>query len=92
LGLGENYTLPGYGRANAALGYEAENWSLIGFVDNLFNDFSESSAANTLLNNQLVPAFDGDANPANVWRFRTNVLRPRSIGARFKSCRPCVGG
>ncbi|WP_409433033.1 TonB-dependent receptor [Litorimonas sp. RW-G-Af-16] len=83
-GLGESYTLPSYGRANAAIGYEADNWSLIGFVDNLFNDFSESSAANTPLNNQLAPAFDGDANPANVRRFRTNVLPPRSIGARFK--------
>lgn len=82
-GLGESYTLPSYGRANVALGYESDNWSLIGFVDNLFNDFSESSAANTPLNNQLVPAFGGDANPANVRRFRTNVLPPRSIGARF---------
>ncbi|WP_017932111.1 TonB-dependent receptor [Robiginitomaculum antarcticum] len=81
---GGSYTLPSYGRANAAIGYEAGNWSLISFVDNLFNDFSESSAANTPLNNQLVPAFAGDPNPANVRRFRTNVLPPRSIGARFK--------
>ena len=81
---GGSYTLPSYGRANAAIGYEADNWSLIGYVDNLFNDFSESSAANTPLNNQLVPAFDGDTAPANVRRFRTNVLPPRSIGARFK--------
>jgi len=81
---GGSYTLPSYGRANIALGYQADNWSLIGYADNLFNDFSESSAANTPLNNQLTPAFFGDPNPANVRRFRTNVLPPRSIGARFK--------
>ena len=81
---GGSYTLPSYGRANVAIGYAADNWSLTGYVDNLFNDFSESSAANTPLNNQLAPAFDGDTNPANVRRFRTNVLPPRSIGARLR--------
>jgi len=83
-GRGGSFTLPSYGRATASIGYAADNWSLIGYADNLLNDFSESSAVNTPLNNQLVPAFDGDPNPAIVRRFRTNVLPPRSIGARFK--------
>ena len=72
-----SFTLPSYGRANIALGYNSDNWSLTGYVDNLLNDFSETSAANTPLNNQTIEG-------ANVRRFRTNVLPPRSIGARFK--------
>ncbi len=76
-GRAGSYTLPSYGRANIALGYNADNWSLTGYVDNLLNDFSETSASNTPLSNQTVAG-------ANVRRFRTNVLPPRSIGARFK--------
>lgn len=76
-GRAGSYTLPSYGRANVAVGYDADNWSITGYVDNLFNDFSETSAANTPLSNQTIAG-------ANVRRFRTNVLAPRSIGARFK--------
>lgn len=76
-GRAGSYTLPSYGRANASVGYEADNWTLTGYVDNLFNDFSETSAANTPLSNQTIAG-------ANVRRFRTNVLPPRSVGARFK--------
>ena len=72
-----SFTLPSYGRANIAVGYQADNWSLTGYVDNLFNDFSETSASNTPLSNQTIEG-------ANVRRFRTNVLPPRSIGARMK--------
>ena len=83
-GRGGSFTLPSYGRANVAVGYQAENWNFTVYSDNIFNDFSETSASNTPLNNQTIGAFDGDVNPANVRRFRTNVLPPRSIGARFK--------
>lgn len=76
-GRAGSYTLPSYGRANVALGYNADNWSVTGYVDNLLNDFSETSAANTPLSNQTIAG-------ANVRRFRTNVLAPRSIGARLK--------
>lgn len=76
-GRGGSFTLPSFGRANIALGYNADNWALTGYVDNIFNDFSETSASNTPLNNQTIEG-------ANVRRFRTNVLPPRSIGARFK--------
>lgn len=72
-----SYTLPSYGRANVARGYNADNWSLTGYVENLLNDFSETSASNIPLSNQTIAG-------ANVRRFRTNVLPPRSIGARFK--------
>lgn len=76
-GRGGSFTLPSYGRTNISLGYQAENWSLTGYADNLFNDFSESSASNTPLNNQTIEG-------ANVRRFRTNVLPPRSVGARLR--------
>ena len=74
---GGSFTLPSYGRANVAVGYQADSWSFTGYVDNLFDDFSETSAATTPLNNQTIAG-------ANVRRFRTNVLPPRSIGARFR--------
>ena len=76
-GRGAGITLPSYGRANIAVGYNADNWSVTGYVDNLFNDFSESSAFSTPLFNQTVL-------DTNVRYFRTNVLPPRSIGARLK--------
>ena len=76
-GRGGSYTLPSYGRADASIGYQRETWSLTAYVNNLFNDFSESSAANTPLNNQTILT-------ANVRRFRTNVLPPRTIGVRAR--------
>lgn len=76
-GRGGSFTLPSYGRADIAIGYEADRWSVTAYANNLFNDFSESSAANTPLNNQTILTH-------NVRRFRTNVLPPRSIGLRAK--------
>ena len=67
-GRGGSFTLPSFGRANVAVGYDADNWNFTIYSDNIFNDFSETSAANTPLNNQTIGAFfDGsDPNPANV--------------------------
>ncbi len=76
-GRGGSFTLPSYGRANIALGYHTDSWSVTGYVDNLFDDFSESSAANT-------PRFNQTAAGASVRRFRTNVLPPRTMGLRLK--------
>ena len=76
-GRAGSFTLPSFGRANIAIGYQTDNWTLTAYVDNLFNDFSETSASNTPLNNQTILG-------AKVRRFRTNVLPPRSVGARFK--------
>ena len=76
-GRGGSFTLPSYSRANVAVGYHKEKWSVTAYVDNLFDDFSESSASNAPLFNQTVSG-------ANVRRFRTNVLPPRTIGVRLK--------
>ena len=83
-GRGGSFTLPSFGRANVAVGYEADNWTFTLYSDNLFNDFSETGVADNPLFSQTLPAFDGDLNPSNVRSFRTNVLPPRSFGARFK--------
>lgn len=74
---GGSIVLPSYGRANASIGYDADNWSIIGYVDNLFDDFSESSAFSN-------PRFSQTIEGSNVRYFRTNVLPPRTIGARLK--------
>jgi len=75
-GRAGSFTLPSFGRANIALGYQTDDWSFTGYVENLFDDFSETSASNTPLQNQNILG-------ANVRGFETNVLPPRSIGARF---------
>ena len=72
-----SFTLPSYGHANVAVGNNADNWTIAGYVDNLLNDFSGTSAVNTPLSNQTVAG-------ANVCRFRTIVLPPRSVGARLR--------
>lgn len=74
---GGSIVLPSFGRANAAIGYETDNWSVIGYVDNIFDDYSETSAFSN-------PRFSQTIEGSNVRYFRTNVLPPRTIGARLK--------
>ena len=74
---GDSLTLDSFGRASLSVGYITEKWSVTGYVDNLFDDYSESSVFNTPLYNQTISG-------ANVRYFRTNVLPPRSMGIRFK--------
>lgn len=76
-GRAGSYTLPSYGRLNLTIGYNSDRWSLTGYAENLFNDFSETSASSTPLYNQTIEG-------ANVRLFRTNILPPRAIGARLK--------
>ena len=74
---GNSLTLDPYGRANTALTYQTDRWSVTGYVDNVFDEYSETSvAANSLFNQTILGA--------NVRSFRTNVLPPRSIGLRVK--------
>jgi outer membrane receptor protein involved in Fe transport len=74
---GNSLTLDSYGRASLNVSYIAEGWSVTGYVDNLFDDYTESSVFNTSLYNQTVSG-------ANVRYYRTNVLAPRSFGIRLK--------
>jgi hypothetical protein len=74
---GNSLTLDSFGRASLSVAYITEGWSVTGYVDNLFDDYTESSVFETPLFNQTVSG-------ANVRYFRTNVLAPRSMGVRFK--------
>ncbi len=76
-GRGSSLTLPSYGRVNASIGYNADQWSLTAYVENLFNDFSESSVVGTKLFNQTISG-------SNVRTFRVNVLPPRTLGLRLR--------
>ena len=73
---GASLTLDSYGRANVAVSYLTEDWSVTGYVDNLFDEYAESSVFNSERFNQTVSG-------ANVRYFRTNVLAPRSYGVRL---------
>ena len=75
-GRGSSLTLQAFERLNASIGYEQDNWSLTAYAENLLNDYSESSVNRTQLFNQNISG-------ANVRSFRTSVLPPRVIGARF---------
>jgi len=74
---GDSLTLDSYGRANVTVGYVTENWSVTGYVNNLFDEYTESSVFNSPRYNQVVSG-------ANVRYYRTNVLAPRTIGVRLK--------
>ncbi|MDJ0918469.1 MAG: TonB-dependent receptor [Woeseiaceae bacterium] len=76
-GRGTSLKLDSYGRAALNVGYVTDTWSVTGYVDNLFDEYSESSVSSTELSNQTI-------NGANVRSFRANVLPPRSIGVRFR--------
>ena len=73
---GNSLTLDSYGRASLSVAYVSESWSVTGYIDNLFDEYSESSVFNTPLYNQTISG-------ANVRYYRTNVLAPRSAGLRF---------
>ena len=74
---GDSLTLDSYGRANLTVGYVTENWSVTGYVDNLFDEYTESSVFNS-------PRFNQVINGSNVRYYRTNVLAPRTVGVRLK--------
>ncbi|GLQ20412.1 TonB-dependent receptor [Algimonas porphyrae] len=76
-GRGSSLTLPSYARVNVATGYGEDNWRLTVYVDNLFDDYSETSVTGTSLSSQAPSGL-------TVRSFRTNVLPPRSVGARLR--------
>jgi iron complex outermembrane receptor protein len=73
---GNSLKLPDYGIANVSAVYAAEDWSVTVYVDNVFDEFAEAGVQSTSLSNQ---------SPLNssVRSFLTQVLRPRTVGARF---------
>ncbi|MEL7445300.1 MAG: TonB-dependent receptor [Pseudomonadota bacterium] len=81
-GRGDSLTLGSYGVANASLTYDADTWSVTLFADNLFDEFAETGAIGTELNNQTVTDFDGGT--VYVRGFSSHILPPRQVGLRFK--------
>ncbi len=76
-GRGSSLTLDSFGVANLSAVYEVQDqYSITLYVDNVFDEFAETGAQSTRLSNQNVAG-------ANVRSFLTNVLTPRTIGARF---------
>ncbi len=73
---GSSLTLPSFGVANLRATYRKDDWSVTGYVDNVFDEFAETGVQSTRLSNQTV-------NGATVRSFATNVLRPLTAGVRF---------
>lgn len=81
---GSSLTLPSFGIANASVGYSQDNWTITAYADNLFNEYAESSVVGTQLSNTAInQAGRPLANGLTRRSFRTNVLPPRVLGARF---------
>lgn len=79
-GRGSSETLDSFGVANISANYEAENWMVGLFVDNLFDEYIETGFVGTPLSNQIVQDFDG--NPVTVRTYYATLAPPRAIGAR----------
>ena len=74
---GGSLTLDSYGIADLSLAYIADTWSVTGYIDNAFDEFAESGVQSTGRSNQIVAG-------ASVRSFMTQVLAPRTVGARFR--------
>lgn len=77
-GRGSSITLSSYGVANTSLVYETDQWSVTGYINNLFDKFAETGAQGDPLDNQIV--FGGTSHRG----FLTHVLQPQTIGVRFR--------
>nr|XP_061812139.1 iron and copper transporter IacT-like [Nerophis lumbriciformis] len=74
---GGNLTLDDFGLANVSAVYDAEQWAVTAYVDNLFDEFVESGVQSSQLLNQV-------AAGASVRAFLTQVTPPRTFGVRLK--------
>ena len=74
---GSSLDLDSFGITNVSAVYDAQNWSVTLYAYNLFDDFAESGVQSTALSNQAPLG-------ANVRSYLTQVLRPQTIGARFR--------
>ncbi len=72
---GSRRTLKGYSVANASVVYDAEEWSVTAYVDNIFNKYAETGVQSSRLRNQTVLGH-------SVRPYQVNLLRPRQMGIR----------
>ena len=82
-GRGGSLTLDGFVLSNIAVQLtDAESdWTVTGYVDNLFDEYYETGVRGTSLHNQVLE--DEDGSPVYTRNFFTNVGTPRQIGIRF---------
>lgn len=80
-GKGGGITLPSYQLHNISARLSGSDWSVTGYVNNLFDDFIETGARGTPLSNQILADANGD--PVYARTFFTYVAPPRVIGVRF---------
>jgi outer membrane receptor protein involved in Fe transport len=74
---GNSLNLDSFGLANVSAVYDAEMWSVTVYVHNLFDEFAESGVQSSAPFNQAPLG-------ATVRSYLTQILRPQTIGARFK--------
>jgi outer membrane receptor protein involved in Fe transport len=75
-GRGSSLTLDSFGVANSSVVYKTDQYSVTGYINNLFDEYAVTGAQSTRLSNQVVSG-------ATVRSFQTSVLTPRTIGVRF---------
>lgn len=75
-GRGSSLTLDSFGVANSSVVYKTDQYSVTGYIDNVFDEYAVTGAQSTRLSNQVVSG-------ATVRSFQTSVLTPRTIGVRF---------
>ncbi|WP_300394011.1 TonB-dependent receptor [Henriciella sp.] len=81
-GRGSSVSIPSYGVANAKATYQAEDWSVSFYVNNLFDEYIETGIVGTPLSNQIVSDENGD--PVTVRTHYATLGPPRTIGVRAK--------
>lgn len=80
---GGSYILPGFTRSDLSARYEDKpgGWSITFFVENVFNQFSQTGVASNANYNQTV--LDDSGGVHYVRTFYTYVLPPRKFGMRL---------
>ncbi|MFN3816527.1 TonB-dependent receptor [Brevundimonas sp.] len=82
-GRGGGLTLPSFQIHNLSvrLSNPGGDWSLTGYIDNVWDEYAETGVRGTSLSNQILQDMNGD--PVYARSHFTNVLPPRVIGVRF---------
>ena len=81
-GRGSSVNVPSYGVANAKATYDADDWQVSLYVNNLFDEYIETGIVSTPLSNQVVSDVNGD--PVTVRSHYATLGAPRTIGVRAK--------
>ena len=81
-GRGSSIDIPSYGVANIKATYDAGDWQVSAYVNNLFDEYIETGIVSTPLSNQIVSDINGD--PVTVRSHYATLGPPRTIGIRAR--------